>query len=391
MLRPALSTLFLIPMNLFAWSNGQLLIWMDSDRGQAIAPIVRKFEKDFGIKVMIDTPENIIDSFRIAAQAAKGPDIIIWAHDKIGEWADAGLIAPVEVSQEFVNKFFQKAWQAVLHRDWIWGYPIALETVTLIYNKKLLDDPPPTDLSQLISINQQIKKKHPGALTILWDYQSAYYSWGILASAGGYVFGKKGTDYDVRNVGVATAGAVEGLSKIVALVRAGILPKAVDYSTTEELMGLGKLAMTISGPWAWSNLIKNKIDFGLSPVPGVDGNVGHPFVGVMVAYLNRSSPNQDVAKEFLEHYALTQEGLTTMDQAKPIGIPALISLYHEMANDNALLRQLKISVDYGEVMPNVAQMGRFFSSVGAALQIATEGRASAQAALQDAAASMQKE
>jgi maltose/maltodextrin transport system substrate-binding protein len=149
--------------------------------------------------------------------------------------------------------------------------------------------------------------------------------------------------------------------------------------------------MTISGPWAWSNLIKNKIDFGLSPVPGVDGNAGHPFVGVMVAYLNRSSPNQDVAKEFLEHYALTQEGLTTMDQAKPIGIPALISLYRKMANDNALLRQLKISVDYGEVMPNVAQMGRFFSSVGAALQIATEGRASAQTALQDAAASMQNE
>jgi maltose/maltodextrin transport system substrate-binding protein len=95
----------------------------------------------------------------------------------------------------------------------------------------------------------------------------------------------------------------------------------------------------------------------------------------MVAYLNRSSPNQDVAKEFLERYALTQEGLITMDQAKPIGIPALITLYNKMANESALLRQLKISVDYGEVMPNIPQMGRFFSSVGAALEIATQGRA----------------
>jgi maltose/maltodextrin transport system substrate-binding protein len=135
-------------------------------------------------------------------------------------------------------------------------------------------------------------------------------------------------------------------------------------------MGLGKLAMIISGPWAWSNLTKSKIDFGLSPIPGVDGNPGRPFVGVMVAYLNRSSPNQDVAKEFLERYALTQQGLITMDQAQPIGIPALITLYNNMATDSTLLRQLKICVDYGEIMPNIPQMGRFFSSVGTALEIA---------------------
>jgi maltose/maltodextrin transport system substrate-binding protein len=163
-----------------------------------------------------------------------------------------------------------------------------------------------------------MKEKYPGVNTILWDYKSAYYSWGILASAGGYVFGKKGTDFDVRNVGVSTPGAVEGLSKIIASVRAGILPKSVEYSTTEELMGRGKLAMMISGRWAWSNLIKSGIEFGLSPMPGVNGNVARPFVGVMVAYLNRLSANQDVAKEFLEHYALTEEGLTAVDQAKPI-------------------------------------------------------------------------
>ena len=97
---------------------------------------------------------------------------MIWAHDKVGEWADAGLIAPVEISEEFGNKFFPKAWQAVLHSGRLWGYPIALETVTLIYNKKLLDDPPPTELSDLVSLNQKIKKKHPGVRTILWDYNN---------------------------------------------------------------------------------------------------------------------------------------------------------------------------------------------------------------------------
>jgi len=192
----------------------------------------------------------------------------------------------------------------------------------------------------------------------------------------------------LKNVGVADRGAVEGLSKIIALIDAGILPKSVSYSAVEDLMGQGKLAMMISGPWAWSNLIKNGIDFGVAPIPGVDENVGRAFVGVTVAYLNRSSPNQDLIKEFLESYALTDEGLTAMYHAKPIGVPALISIYEKLARNDPLLRQLKVAVEYGQVMPNIPQMGRFFSSVSGALQIATEGKASAKAALLEAEANM---
>jgi hypothetical protein len=63
-----------IPMRLFAWTNGELLIWMDTDRGHALKPIAQRFEKHFGIKATIETPEKITDSFSLAAQAAKGPD-----------------------------------------------------------------------------------------------------------------------------------------------------------------------------------------------------------------------------------------------------------------------------------------------------------------------------
>jgi len=349
-------------MKLFAWTNGELLIWMDNDRAKGLAPIAQKFHDNFGLKVTIDTPEKITDSFPMAAQAGKGPDLVVWAHDKAGEWADAGLIAPIEVSGEFSRKFFPKAWQAVLHREWIWGYPIGLETVTLIYNKNLLIGSPPAGLAQLVSISHEMKTRNPGVIPILWDYKSAYYSWGILASAGAYVFAKAGRDYDLHNIGVANRRAIQGLSEIIALVKAGVLPRSVSYGVTEELMSQGKLAMTISGPWAWANLVKNGIDFGLAPIPGVHGNVGRPFVGVSVAYLNRWSPNQDLAKEFLEHYFLTEAGLSAMDRAKPIGVPALISLYESMAKDSTLLRELKAGVDQGQIMPNTQRRGNSASN-----------------------------
>lgn len=381
----------LVPTNLLAWTNGELLIWMDSARAEGLELVAKKCRKDLGIKVTIVTPQNITNDFPLAAEAGQGPDIVIWTHDKVGEWADGGLMAPVQVSHEFENHFFVKAWEAVRHRGMFWGYPIALETVTLIYNKKLLEGSPPRELSQLVTINAQIKKKHPGVTTILWDYDSAYYSWGILASAGGYVFGESGTDYNVRNIGVATPGSIAGLTQIISLIRAGILPSYVTYSTVESLMGQGKVAMIISGPWAWSNLIASGIEFAIVPMLGVDGKPARPFVGVSAAYINRSSPNTNLAIYYIQRYLLTDEGLGAMNQAKPIGVPALISLYRKMSKDSPLLIELNAAIDAGQVMPNIPEMDLFFSSVGAALQIATQGRASAQRALSDAAARMKNE
>jgi maltose/maltodextrin transport system substrate-binding protein len=166
------TALFLWPMHVCAWTNGQLLIWMDSERAHGLRPIVKKFANDLGIKVRIETPVNIVNNFPLAAQARQGPDIVIWAHDKVGEWADSGLIAPVEPPAQFVRKFYPGAWEAVRHQNAAWGYPIALETITLIYNKKLLTGSPPTDLSELVSMNRLIQTRHRGVKTILWDYKS---------------------------------------------------------------------------------------------------------------------------------------------------------------------------------------------------------------------------
>jgi maltose/maltodextrin transport system substrate-binding protein len=385
-----LLSLWLFSIPAFAWTNGELLVWMDADRTRTLEPILKKFEDQYGIKVHLESPQNITDNYPTAAQSGKGPDIVIWAHDKVGEWADAGLISPIEVHHETREKYFPQAWEALTHKDQVWGFPIGLETVTLIYNKKLLDGPPPKSLSDLTALNGKIKQEHPGVTSILWDYKSAYYSWGILASAGAYIYAKKDGGYDLSNVGVANAGAVKALSEILGLVQSGILPKSVSYSAAEDLMSQGKLAMMISGPWAWANLIKTGIDFGVAPVPGYEGNQAKPFVGVSAAYINRASSNQDIAKEFIEGYLISEGGLTAMNDAKPIGIPSLISLADKLDKEDPLLQQMKICVEQGEVMPNIPEMGRFWSAVGAALQLATNGQATVQTALNEAAENMRR-
>jgi maltose/maltodextrin transport system substrate-binding protein len=371
-----------------AWVDGELSIWMDSDRLPAMQEAGRKFQRDYGIKVNVDATENIPNNFPLAAQSNKGPDIVIFAHDKLGEWADGGLVAPIPVDASYRSKFDSLAWEAVLHRGEYWGYPLCFEVVGLIYNKKLVQTPP-AQLSDLIEFSRQLKAQHPDVTTILWDYDSPYYSWGIFGSAGAYVYAKTAEGYDTKDIGIATPGAIEALNQLVGLVRAGVLPKAASVAgMPKQLMANGKLAMTLSGPWDWPDLMKSGIDFGVAPVPGVGGKPGKAFIGVSVAYINRSSPNLDIARQFLEHYALTDEGLTAANRLKPIGIPALTSLYEKMSKNDELLREMKVCADDGEVMPNIPQMGRFWGAMGSALQIATNGQATAESALKEARENM---
>jgi maltose-binding protein MalE len=105
-LAPILLALALLLTNLSAWTNGELLIWMDNDRAKGLAPVAQKFQDDFGLKITIDTPGKITDTFPMAAQAGKGPDVVVWARDKVGEWADAGLIRQSNAKHPSDGSFF---------------------------------------------------------------------------------------------------------------------------------------------------------------------------------------------------------------------------------------------------------------------------------------------
>ncbi|HXL26428.1 MAG TPA: hypothetical protein VN952_07080, partial [Chthoniobacterales bacterium] len=70
--------------------------------------------------------------------------------------------------------------------------------------------------------------------------------------------------------------------------------------------------------------------------------------------------------------------------------PAMISLYDELSRSNPLLGEMKRCADEGEVMPNIPQTGRFWTSVATAIELATSGRSSPAAALAEAQRNMLK-
>ena len=383
--------LFCSAAQVFAWTDGELLVWIGGDKGyRGLAEVGKKFEKDLGIPVKVEAPDGLTDKFQAAAQGGKGPDIVFWANDRLGEWADGGLLKPLEIKDDFKAGFIPMSWDAVTHDKQIWGYPIALEAVSLIYNKKYVSAKPPAQLSDVPAFAEKLKTKYPSVIAIMWDYGTPYFSWPFLASGGGYPFKRTENGYDVKDIGVNNEGAIKGLQAIVDLINSGVMPKGASYSIMDEKMNSGALAMMVSGPWAWANLRKSGIDFSIAPLPGVAGNPGRPFVGVLAALINRSSPNSDLASQFIERYVATVDGLKTIDADVPIGVPALKTLSDEMAAKDPLIKITYENALNGDVMPNIPQMGKFWSSMATAFQVATTGQASPRTALDDAKKNMEK-
>lgn len=367
-----------------AWEPERLLIWINGDKGyQGIVEVGGIFEKNTGIPVNVEHPEGATDKFFHAAKSGKGPDIMIWAHDRLGEWADTGLLLPIDPDPAFLPRIFPKAWEAFTHRGRLWGYPIAMESTGLIYNKALIsEDEIPANLADCARLAPALQAQ--GATPIMWDLNNTYFTFGLLASAGGYVFGRRPDgSYDTADIGITHPAAVAAMETIVDFIRTGVLPSSLSYSIAEAHMNQGKLAMFISGPFAWENLRKSGIDFGVTTLPGVDGNPGRPFVGVVGAVFNRSSPNLDLAQEFLERYLITPRGLEAMDRHVPLGVPALIASYEAMAADPHIAGSMK-NIEAGVLMPNIPQMGAFWSAMESALSTITSRRATPQDALENA-------
>ena len=365
----------------------RLLVWINGDKGyNGLQKVGDVFAREVGVQVVVQHPEGAPDKFTAAAAAGKGPDVFCWPHDRVGEWAKSGLIVPVRPARRLRERIDEGAWKAFTYQGQVWGYPIAIEAVGLIYNKALVKEPPAT-FDEVIALDRQLKPRGIGA--ILWDYNKSFFTWPLLAGPGGYVFGRNAAgELDAAQVGVNQPGAVAGAAMVERLVRDGHMPRGARYAEMEAAFARGQVAMMISGPWAWDNAKKAGIDFAVAPVPAVvPGKPSKPFVGVLGCMVSSASRIKDVAREFVENHLLKVESLKTISADVALGTPADKAYFRELSADPRIVATMA-NAQAGEPIPNIPEMQRFFPAVDAALEAISNGRQSPKDAMDGAAARM---
>jgi arabinogalactan oligomer / maltooligosaccharide transport system substrate-binding protein len=372
-----------------AGGSATITIWADPTRAKAITPLAQKWATDNGVTVKVQSiAQNLTTQFKTASQQGTGPDIVVWAHDVIGDLVQNGAIDPVTMPD--TSMFDPLAVKGMTFNGQLYGVPYSVENIALFYNTDMVTSCPAT-MEDLVATGQQlIKDKKASQIMALQVGQQgdSYHIYPVFTSGGGSFFGTTATgDPDPKNVTVDSAESIAAGQKIYQLGEKGVgaLKRSIDGNNTYSTFTSGKTAFLVSGPWAMSNGITKagtKYDICAIP-PFKDGKPASPFIGVNGFFLASKGQNKTLAEEFLTSVVPTLDFQVGLYQADPRR-PALTAAVDQVKATDPNIPKFAAAAVNGTILPAIPAMGQVWTPFGAA-EAAIVGGADPATALQAAA------
>lgn len=339
-----------------ATEPGKITIWADDTRTPVFQMLGELYTAMTGVPVeVVEVGFNDIrGQFTTAAPAGEGPDIIIGAHDWVGELAANGLLAELSPPEEVKANYDPVGLEAFTYGA-LYGLPYAREGVALVYNKALVPEPPAT-FEELVEFARQFTDPTVPQYGFAVQNPDPYHEFPFLSAFGGYIFG-----YDEEgklnpcDVGLDSPGAIEGAEYLDSLFEEGLLAAGMGWDTWTSLFAEGRIAMVITGPWAIGIAQNAGIDVGVMPIPPIQGHTPKPFVGVQGLMVSAFSPNLPLVEDFLYNFFSSQAVQLAMYMLDP-RIPVFLPAFEVIATKDPINGGFAESLANGVPMPNIPEM-----------------------------------
>ena len=367
--------------------DNALVIWADATRAPILEELGVAFEEEFGIPVIVQELEfgDIRDQLKTAGPAGEGPDIIIGAHDWLGELAVNGLLAEIDLD-DVADLFLPAALNAFVYDGVQYGLPYATENVAFVRNTDLVPDAPET-WDDVRAISEQLVADGDSQYGYIIQDNDPYHFFPIQTAFGGYVFGLTEEGYDSEDVGIDSEGSIAAATWLEGMVEAELIPSGVDYDVMHTLFGSGDAAMIITGPWAIPTIEESGVPFEVSGLPG-ETDTGKPFLGVQGFMISAFSENQILAEAFLLDYVATEETMASMYSADPRP-PAFLAVRESIEDE--IMNGFVAAGTEGLAMPAIPAMGAVWTAWGGAMELVRTGKLSGEEAFTDAAEQIRTE
>ncbi|GAA1884830.1 sugar ABC transporter substrate-binding protein [Lapillicoccus jejuensis] len=352
-------------------ANADLVIWTDADRAQAVTKYADAFGQENGVTVAVQISTDVRQQFKDATKVGQGPDVIVGAHDWLGELVQNATVAPINLSPDVTAKLAPNAVAATKFNGQTYGVPYAVENIALMRNTALAPDAP-TTMDQLVAEGTKIKDASGGKVTNVLIQQvgktgNAYYSYPYLAAYGGGIFATKANgDYDSTKLLVDSAGSLKGAAELAKLGKSKVLSTNVGDDNAEALFDAGKAPFFITGPWAQTNAKKAGIKYAVSNLPSLaGGGPMEPFLGVQMFYVSAKAKNPTIAQEFVTNYVTREDVQMALFEAtgRP---PALTTAYEKAAAEDPMVKAFYEAGKNGKPMPNIPAMNSVWGPLGQA-------------------------
>lgn len=348
-------------------ADADLVIWADELKATSLQEPAEAWGKKNGISVAVQIVSGDLQpAFVTANQAGNGPDIVLGAHDWIGNMVQNSAISPVQLPADAKDKVAPIGLSAVTFDGQTYGVPYAVETLVLYANKKLTDTPEPSTIEELVSAAKSGSAKNILSLPV-GDEGDAYHMEPLYTSAGGYLFGK-GSDgnLDPKDLGVGKEGSISAGEKMKELGEQKVLKTSINGDNAISLFTDGKAAYLISGPWALADVKKAKIDFAMSAVPGFEGmDPAVPFAGVNAFYVASQGKNAAFAQQFVTDLAGSPdipEAMFAKNELPPVNL----ELQKKLAAKNPEIVKVAKLAEKAEPMPSIPAMAAIWGPLGKA-------------------------
>lgn len=347
----------------------EIVVWHGYRGGEktAFEKVVNQFnQSQKGIKVStLAVPyDAFADKITAAVPRGKGPDVFIFAQDRLGGWVAAGnTIEPLDffLDDKIKGRFLKTTMDAMTYQGNVYGLPLNFKVITMIYNKKLVPTPPKTT-AELVAMGKKLSNPASGRFGLAYWHSDFYYHAALMNGFGGGVFGPN------RKPTINSAQNIQSLDQLLKWIGQGFMPEEPSTALLTALFNQGKAAMVFSGPWFLGEISKD-IQWGLAPLPAISeagGKPMRPWITVEGVYVAAPSKNKDAAFELVKYLTDVAAGKVLALEGRQTPANKAVYADAQVAKD-PILAAFRKQVDVAVPMPNVPEMTMVWSPVTTAM------------------------
>ncbi|OAN40488.1 sugar ABC transporter substrate-binding protein [Microbacterium sp. H83] len=338
-------------------SSGTLTIWVDAERVDALKSAAEAYQDKTGVTVDLvgKSVDDMKDDFIQQVPTGKGPDVVMGAHDWLGELSTNGVVAPIELGDSSAD-YLPVALQAATYDGTVYMLPYAVENIAVLRNADLVPTAP-TSFDDMVSKGAfVVEQGTEGNPYHLYPFQTAF---------GAPVFGTDASgSYDSADLQLGSEGGTAFANWLAAQGAAGTLNTDIDGEIAKQQFLDGTAAFWLTGPWNVGAATEAGINVAIDPVPSPTAETASPFAGVKGFFVSSESKNKVAANDFLVNYIGTEDVQLELFKAGNV-LPALTAAADTAASDPIIAGFQAVGAD-AVPMPAIPAMGAVWEFWGVA-------------------------
>ncbi|NTV38911.1 MAG: extracellular solute-binding protein [Demequinaceae bacterium] len=345
-------------------ASSTLTVWVDAERADALAQAATDYEAQTGIKVDIVARDNstLKDDFIQQAGSGSGPDVVMGAHDWLGELTTNGVVAPLELGDKS-SEFLPVALDASTYDGVVYELPYAVENLAVLRNADLVPEAA-ANFDDMIAKGAAAGVEFPFVVE-QGENGNPYHLYPFETAFAAPVFGRDANgSYDPTQLTLGDGKAFAEWLSTQGNNGAKTMSTEITGDIAKEKFTTGQAAFWLTGPWNVKAAVDAGINVAVDPIPSPGSEAAQPFAGVKGFFVNQYSTNKVAANDFLVNYIGTVDVQVALFNSGGV-LPALTAAADAVSSD-PIIAGFKAAGADAVPMPAIPAMGKVWEFWGIA-------------------------